>query len=91
MYTSSLKIKMSSILLISPYNRLTMIAKKIIKSENIDVEIIEANILNFVGEGGTEELIKKINKDVKVVISRGMVAKVVRNNTALPGNLMKFR
>lgn len=84
MYTSLLKIKMSSILLISPYNRLTMIAKKIVKSENIDVEIIEANILNFVGEGGTEELIKKINKDVKVVISRGMVAKVVRNNTSLP-------
>ena len=71
---------MSSILLISPYTKLSLVAKKIIKNENIDMEILDANILNL----EEEELFKKINKDVKVIISRGMVAKVVRNNTSVP-------
>ncbi|WP_411679372.1 sigma-54 interaction domain-containing protein [Clostridium thailandense] len=71
---------MSSILLISPYAKLSKISKKIIESENIDMEIIEPNLWNLKNESS----IKKINKDAKVILSRGMIARVVRSNTSVP-------
>ncbi|MBV7272579.1 sigma 54-interacting transcriptional regulator [Clostridium sp. PL3] len=71
---------MSSILLISPYAKLSKISKKIIESENIDMEIIEPDLWNLKNESS----IKKINKDAKVILSRGMIARVVRSNTSVP-------
>jgi transcriptional regulator with PAS, ATPase and Fis domain len=75
---------MSNILFISPYTKLSLIAEKIISEENIDVEILDADVLNLVNDQGAKELIKKISKETKVVVSRGMIAKIVRDYTSLP-------
>ncbi len=75
---------MSSILLISPYTKLSSIAKKIISDDNIDIEILDSDVLKLVDETGAAELIKKISKDTKVIVSRGMIAKIVRDYTSLP-------
>lgn len=71
---------MSSILLISPYTKLSKMSKKIVENENIDMEIIEPNLWDL----KIEDYIKKMDKDTKVILSRGMIAKLVRSSTSIP-------
>ena len=69
---------MPEILLLSPYPKLSSLARKILGNNNIDYEIIDIPALDSV------EFVKDIRTDARVIVSRGGTAKLARYYTNIP-------
>lgn len=69
---------MPEILLLSPYPKLSSLARKILGATRIDYEIIDIPALDSV------EFVKDIRTDARVIVSRGGTAKLARHYTNIP-------
>lgn len=69
---------MPELLLLSPYPKLSSLAKKILGNNNIDYEIIDIPALDSV------EFVKDVRTDARVIVSRGGTAKLARYYTNIP-------
>jgi len=69
---------MPEVLFLSPYRQLSQIAEGIFKNKDISYDIIDVPPLM------AEEIARKIDKNTKVIVSRGGIAKLAKDHTSIP-------